>query len=53
MTEQLGSFYAIPSRSMEATLAVGDVIFAEKVSRLVNLPYERGDFSPPRRPPQT
>mmetsp|Transcript_49630 Transcript_49630/g.155807 ORF Transcript_49630/g.155807 Transcript_49630/m.155807 type:complete len:190 (+) Transcript_49630:532-1101(+) len=35
---------------MEATLAVGDVIFAEKVSRLVNLPYERGDlvlFSPP------
>mmetsp|Transcript_11678 Transcript_11678/g.38252 ORF Transcript_11678/g.38252 Transcript_11678/m.38252 type:complete len:204 (+) Transcript_11678:1037-1648(+) len=50
MIEQLGSFYAIPSRSMEATLAVGDVIFAEKVSRLVNLPYERGDlvlFSPP------
>ena len=40
---QLGSAYAIPSRSMEATLAVGDVVLAEKVSRIVNLPYEVGE----------
>ena len=33
LASQLGSFYAIPSRSMEATLAVGDVVLAEKAAR--------------------
>ena len=50
LLSQLGSAYVIPSRSMEATLSVGDVVLAEKVSRLVNLPYEVDDlvlFSPP------
>ena len=50
LLSQLGSFYAIPSRSMEATLSVGDVVLAEKVSRITNLPYAVGDlvlFSPP------
>ena len=50
LLSQLGSAYVIPSRSMEATLRVGDVVLAEKVSRLVSLPYEVGDlvlFSPP------
>ena len=47
---QLGSAYAIPSRSMEATLRVGDVVLAERLSRLAQLPFEPGDlvlFSPP------
>jgi len=50
LLSQLGSAYVIPSRSMEATLRVGDVVLAEKVSRLVSLPYEVNDlvlFSPP------
>lgn len=37
---QLGSAYAIPSRSMEATLRIGDVVVAEKVSRIAQLPFE-------------
>lgn len=50
LVSQLGSAFVIPSRSMEATLSVGDVVLAEKLSRLVNLPYEVDDlvlFSPP------
>ena len=50
LLSQLGSAYAIPSRSMEYTLKVGDVVLAEKVSSLLRLPYEAGDlvlFSPP------
>ena len=52
LVSQLGSAYAIPSRSMEATLNVGDVVLAEKLSRIARLPSERGDlvlFSPPPR----
>jgi signal peptidase I len=44
------SAYAIPSRSMDETLKVGDVVLAEKLSSLLSLPVERGDivfFSPP------
>ena len=50
LVSQLGSAFVIPSRSMEATLSVGDVVLAEKVSRLAKLPYEVGDlvlFTPP------
>ena len=50
LVTRLGSAYAIPSRSMEATLRVGDVVLAEKISRLVQLPLEAGDlvlFAPP------
>ena len=50
LLSQLGSAYVIPSRSMEGTLRVGDVVLAEKASRLLSLPYEAGDlvlFSPP------
>ena len=50
LLSQLGSAYVIPSRSMEATLSVGDVVLGEKVSRLANLPFEVDDlvlFSPP------
>lgn len=50
LLSQLGSAYVIPSRSMEATLSVGDVVLAEKVSRIANLPTEVDDlvlFSPP------
>ena len=52
LVTRLGSGYVIPSRSMEATLNVGDVVLAEKISRLVRLPLESGDlvlFSPPTR----
>ena len=48
---QLVSAYAIPSRSMDETLKVGDVVLAEKISSLWHLPLERGDlvfFSPPQ-----
>ena len=48
---QLISAYAIPSRSMDETLKVGDVVIAEKVSSLLHLPLERGDlifFRPPQ-----
>ena len=48
---QLISAYAIPSRSMDETLKVGDVVVAEKVSSLLHLPLERGDlifFRPPQ-----
>jgi signal peptidase I len=42
---QLGSLYAIPTRSMEATLRVGDVVLAEKSSRwLARRPLEREDL---------
>ena len=46
------SAYAIPSRSMDSTLKVGDVVLAEKLSSLLHLPLERGDlvfFEPPDR----
>jgi len=48
---QLISAYAIPSRSMDETLKVGDVVLAEKVSSMLHLPLERGDlifFRPPQ-----
>ena len=46
---QLGSLYAIPTRSMEATLRVGDVVFAEKSSRwLARRPLDRSAASRPR-----
>lgn len=43
--------FAIPSRSMDTTLKVGDVVLGEKLSSMLGLPLERGDlvfFSPPR-----
>ena len=46
------SAYAIPSRSMDSTLKVGDIVLAEKLSSLLHLPLERGDlvfFEPPDR----
>ena len=49
---QLGSFYAIPSASMEATLRIGDVVFAEKASRwLARDTLEVGDLVLFRAPP--
>ena len=39
------SAYSIPTRSMEGTLRVQDVVLAEKVSSLLRLPLERGDLS--------
>ena len=51
IASQFISAYAIPSRSMDETLKVGDVVLAEKVSSALRLPIERGDlvfFSPPR-----
>ena len=45
------SAYAIPSRSMDQTLQIGDVVLAEKLSSILSLPLERGDlvfFSPPQ-----
>ena len=51
LASQLVSAYAIPSRSMDETLKVGDVVLAEKVSTLLHLPLERGDllfFEPPQ-----
>ena len=50
IASQAISAYAIPSRSMDQTLKVGDVVLAEKVSSLLRLPLERGDvvfFEPP------
>ena len=50
IASQFASAYAIPSRSMEATLRVGDVVLAEKISSLLKLPLEREDlvlFAPP------
>ena len=47
---QFVSAYAIPSRSMDETLKVGDVVLAERLSTILHLPLERGDlvfFSPP------
>lgn len=47
LVSQLASAYAIPSRSMEATLRVGDVVFAEKVSRLIGcVPGTRARLPP-------
>lgn len=46
---QLISAYAIPSRSMDETLKVGDVVLAEKVSSMLHLPLERGDLIFSRR----
>ncbi|EOD31362.1 hypothetical protein EMIHUDRAFT_77884 [Emiliania huxleyi CCMP1516] len=48
---QFVSAFAIPSRSMDETLKVGDVVLAEKLSSRLRLPLEREDlvfFSPPR-----
>ena len=45
------SAFAIPSRSMDATLQIGDVVLAEKLSSRLQMPLERGDlvfFSPPQ-----
>lgn len=50
IASQAISAYAIPSRSMDQTLKVGDVVLAEKVSSLLRLPLERRDvvfFEPP------
>ena len=49
-TSQAISAYAIPSRSMDETLKVGDIVLAEKLSSALRLPLERGDlvfFAPP------
>ena len=43
--------YAIPSRSMDETLQVGDLVVAEKLSSVLKFPLERGDiifFEPPQ-----
>ena len=45
------SAFAIPSRSMDATLQIGDVVLAEKISSRLRLPLDRGDivfFSAPQ-----
>ena len=45
------SAFAIPSRSMDATLKIGDLVLAEKLSPILKLPLEPGDlvlFAPPR-----
>jgi signal peptidase I len=50
IVSQFVSAYAIPSRSMDSTLMVGDVVLADKVSPKLHLPLERGDiifFRPP------
>jgi len=50
IASQFVSAFAIPSRSMEATLQVGDVVLAEKLSSRLGLPFEVNDlvlFSPP------
>ena len=47
---QFVSAYAIPSRSMDETLKVGDVVLAEKASSRLGLPLQHGDlvfFAPP------
>ena len=49
---QVISAYAIPTRSMDSTLKVGDVVLAEKLSSILRLPLVRGDlvfFEPPDR----
>jgi signal peptidase I len=46
----IGEFRFIPSESMEPTLVKGDKLCVEKLSRLVNKNYQRGDvviFYPP------
>ena len=50
---QFVSAYAIPSRSMDETLKVGDVVLAEKASSRLGLPLQHGDlvfFAPPAEP---
>ena len=50
IASQFVSAFAIPSRSMEATLQVGDVVLAEKLSSRLGLPFQVNDlvlFSPP------
>ena len=52
LVTRLGSGYVIPSRSMESTLNVGDVVLAEKISRIARLPLQSGDlvlFNPPSK----
>ena len=46
------SAYSIPTRSMEGTLRVQDVVLAEKVSSLLRLPLERGDLVLFEAPPE-
>ena len=46
------SAYSIPTRSMEGTLRVSDVVLAEKVSSLLRLPLERGDLVLFEAPPE-
>mgnify|MGYP001976451861 CR=1 FL=1 len=46
------SAYSIPTRSMEGTLRVQDVVLAEKVSSLLRLPLERGERAHDARPQQ-
>jgi signal peptidase I len=52
LASQFVSAYSIPSRSMESTLRVGDVVIAEKLSLRLGLEPEVGDlvlFNPPSR----
>ena len=46
------SVYNIPTRSMEGTLRVRDIVLAEKVSSLLRLPLERGDLVLFEAPPE-
>ena len=50
IASQFVSAYAIPSRSMEATLRVGDVVLAEKISSLLKLPPSARTSCYSRRP---